>query len=594
VAILGAMLRWGGPTAGNSRSGADAVLDCRSASADREGVSQTRPRPSRKSRYDESGLSIIEVVIAVSVLAVALVLTLGPTISSFATLQDAKVIDLADAIAEGRLEDARQLDFADVGVTGASPSGVFADNELITLQGIEFEVRTTIEWVGSSATGSGLFAGGEDGVQGFEDFGRNYKWLEVWVQPTNRTIDPIIFNTAIAPSFVPSGSDSTGAVTVQLQKFEPVGTETTDLDWPNLVLVTEVGGGQQTPASGAGTASQLFDPLTPDPTGAPYRVRLGPTLANVEGFGWRIHPDDLRSFADQIFVNPGHAETVSVTIYKPVTLAVTVEGQTTVGGIYEPVDRASLILGTGGSYGVFDDDDMITPGTWLIDSFEGSPLVPGTYTIQIDSPGFAPYGVQVIDVPSNYPTVLSQSELIQLAISPTNTAQITFAVAGPDGQSVRGALVNIEGPGYGPLVQTTDFEGQAIFNLPVGSTPTVTVQSPHGHREWSQTLSPLTGIATVAAGMVTPSAHGLIEFVSGQFGYFEYLPFGSGANWSEPVLPNSGGNASAALPANGLGNQWQVRKVCWSDNQVVAEGTVTVTPDGSSVLWGAAVSACLP
>jgi len=572
----------------------ESLLDSCPVFADKEGVSQTRPRPSRSCRNDESGLSIIEVLIAVSVLAVALVLTIGPTVSSFATLQDAKVIDLADAIAEGRIEDARQLDFADVGVSGASPGGVFADNELITLQGIEFEVRTTIEWVGSSATDSGLFAGGEDGVQGFEDFGRNYKWLEVWVQPTNRTIDPVIFNTAIAPSFVPSGSDSTGAVTVQLKKFEPVGTATSDLDWPNLVLVTEVGGGQQTPTSGSGTESQLFDALTPDPTGAPYRVRLGPTLANVEGFGWRIHPDDLRSFADQIFVNPGHAEVVSVTIYKPITLSVTVEGQTAVGGPYESVDRASLILGTDGSYGVFDDDDMITPGTWLIDSFQGSPLVPGTYTIQIDSPGFAPYGVQVIDLPSNYPIVLSQSELIQLAISPTNTAQMTFAVAGPDGQAVRGALVNVDGPGYGPLVQTTDFDGQAIFNLPVGSTPTVTVQSPHGHGEWSQVLAPLAGLATVDIALPIPGAHGLIEFVSGQFGYFEYLPFGSGANWSEPVLPNTGGAASVALPANGLGNQWQVRKICWSDNQVVAEGTVVVAPDASSVVWGAAVSACVP
>jgi len=557
-------------------------------------VSHTRPRTLRIRHNDESGLSIIEVLVAVSVLAVALVLTMGPTISSFATLQDAKVIDLADAIAEGRVEDARQLNFGDVGVSGASPDGVFADNELVTMQGIEFEVRTTIEWVGSLGTDSGLFAGGDDGVQGFEDFGRNYKWIEVWVQPTNRTIDPVIFNTAIAPSYVPSGSDATGVVTVELKKFEPVGAETTDLDWPNLVLVTEIGGGQQTPSSGTGTASQLFDELTPDPTGAPYRVRLGPTLGDVDGSGWRIHPDDLRSFADQIFVNPGVAERVSVTIYKPVTLSVTVQGQPTVGGAYEPLGRASLILGTGGSYGVFDDDDMATPGTWLIDSFDGSPLVPGTYTIQIDAPGFAPYGVQVIELPSNYPIVLTQTEVIQLAISPTNTAQITFEVTGPDGQAVRGALVNVEEAGYGPLVQTTDIQGQAIFNLPVGSTPRVTAQSPHGHREWSQVLSPLAGLATVDVGMPVPTDFGLIEFVAGQFGYFEYLPFGSGANWSEPVLPNLGGAASAALPANGLGNQWQVRKICWSDNMVVAEGTVVVTPNGSSAIWGAAVAACVP
>ena len=64
--------------------------------------------------------------------------------------------------------------------------------------------------------------------------------------------------------------------------------------------------------------------------------------------------------------------------------------------------------------------------------------------------------------------------------------------------------------------------------------------------------------------------------------------------WSAPVLPNTSGAASAALPANGLGNQWQIRKVCWSGNNVVAEGTVTINPGGAPVTWGTGVTACLP
>lgn len=543
---------------------------------------------------DETGLSIIEVLIATSILAVALVLTMGPTISSFATLQDAKVIDLADAIAEGRLEEARQLDFDDVGVVGEDPPGAFADTELVVRQGIEFEVRTTVEWVGSAGTDPGLLVGGGDGVEGFEDFGRNYKWLEVWVQPTNRTIDPVVFGTAIAPSFVPAGDDATGVVTVAIEKYEPVGSPTADTDWPSLLLLQEVGGGQETPDKGAGTSSQLFADLSPDATGAPYRVRLGPTLADVEFGGWRIHPDDLRSFADQIFVTPGHAEQVSVTVYKPVTLTVRVEGQLTVGGAYQALERASLILGADGRYAVFDDDDMVSPGTWLIDSFRGAPLVPGTYTVQIDAPGFTPYGVVAMDVPANYPIVLDQDELVQLEISPTNTAEMTFEIEDPDGQALRGASVHVEAGGYGPLVQTSDPSGRVRFNLPVGSTPTVSVESPHGHAPSTQVLGALAGQQTVGVALSMPPAHGLLELVSGDHGYFQYLPFGSGANWSAPVLPNTGGSASAALPANGLGNQWQVRKVCFRDNRVVAEGTVTVTPDGSSVTWGAGVAPCVP
>jgi hypothetical protein len=553
------------------------------------------PRVSRfSSRAEESGLSIIEVLMAVSILAVALVLTMGPTISSFATLQDAKVIDLADSLAESRIEEARQIDFSDVGVVGEDPAGVFASSEVVTRQGIDFEIITTVVWVGSKATDPGFFGGGGDGVQGEADFGRNYKWLEVSVQPVNQTIEPVIISTAIAPSFVPSGSDFTGTVTVNLEKFEPVGGETSSTDWPTLLLLTEIGGGQETDDAGSGSDAQQFDALVPDIAGAPFRVRLGPTLSDVEYNGWRLHPDDLKSFADQIFVNPGHAEQVSLTIYKPVSLSVTVEGQPTVGGVFAPLSRASLILGSDGSYSVFDDFDMTTTGSWFIDAFGGAPLVPGSYTLQIDAPGYTPHGLINIEVPSNYPTVLHQSEVIQLQISPTNTAQMTFDVYDTDGQTVRGALVNVDAAGYGPLVQTTDLNGRAKFNLPVGSTPTVTIQNAHGHAEVVQILSPLAGQQTIDVIVAIPTAHGLLELVSGDYGYFQYLPFGSGANWSAPVLPNSGGAASAALPANGLGNQWQVRKVCWSDNGVVAEGTVTVTPNGSSVTWGTGVTACTP
>ena len=552
----------------------------------------TRPRGRQPRRLDDPGLSLIEVIVSVSILTIALVLTIGPTLSSLATLQGAKVIDLANSLAVGRVEQARQMSFDDVGVVGADPVGVFAASEMATSQGIEFELRTTVVWVGSNAEDAGFFGDGSDGVQGIADLGRNYKWIEVWVQPTNRTVEPIVFNTAIAPSFVPSGSDLTGIVTVEVQKFEPVGGSTSDLDWPSVVLLTETGGGQENPVSGSATESQRFDSLVPDPAGTPYRVRLGPTLADVEGSGWRIHPDDLRSFADQVFVSSGHAETMSVTVYKPVT--VTVEGRSAVGSEYEPISRASLILGRDGSYAVFDDVDMVVPGTWFLDSFGGAPMLPGSYTLQIDAPGYTPFGVESIDVPSDYPSLLAQLELIRLDIAAANTAQMTFDVVGPDGQTLRGAVVNVSADEYGPVVQTTDSGGRARFNLPVGSTPTLTAQSPHGHAEWSQELSALTSPTTVDIVMSTPSTHGLIEFVSGQNGYFQYLPFGSGANWSEPVLPNDGGAASAALPANGLGNNWQVRKICWSSNQVIAEGTVNVVPGFAPVTWGAAEPACLP
>lgn len=50
---------------------------------------------------------MVEVITAITVLALVMVMTVGPTLTAFATLRKAKVIDVAEAVAEGRIEQAR-------------------------------------------------------------------------------------------------------------------------------------------------------------------------------------------------------------------------------------------------------------------------------------------------------------------------------------------------------------------------------------------------------------------------------------------------------------------------------------------------------
>jgi type II secretory pathway pseudopilin PulG len=80
---------------------------------------------------DEAGLTLIEVVTAISLLALVMVLTVGPTMTGFATLRRAKIIDVAEAVAEGRIEQARQLKFDQVGTVGGSPAGLLLTNEVL-------------------------------------------------------------------------------------------------------------------------------------------------------------------------------------------------------------------------------------------------------------------------------------------------------------------------------------------------------------------------------------------------------------------------------------------------------------------------------
>ena len=503
----------------------------------------------------DDGMTLIETVMAISVLAIALTLTIGPTLSSFGVLRDAKVIDVGQSMAQGRLEEIRQFNFDDIGVVGGTPNGIIPATEVRTVQGIAYNIATDIQWVGSNGTDSGydISGIGADGVTGQQDFGRNYKWIQISVQPVDLSIDPMVFSTAITPDYVSSGVDGVGTVVVQLRKHEPVGSPSAASDWPSLYLVP-IAGGALTPTSGIATSEQTFSNLTPNLGGGPYRLRLGSTLADVGGGGWRIHPSDLASFADQVAASAGRAVTVNLTIYKDVDLRVEVSGAPTVGGIAAPLERASLILGYDGRYVVVDDDDQAAPGVWNISEFEGNPLIPGHYTIQIDSPGYVPYGALTVDVTEDYPTVTQRTEIVELDVAANNTAEMTFVVTGPDGQPVRGALVNINSDGYGPLVQTTDANGSVRFNLPVGSksAPTIVVQSPYGHEEQTVGLGPIVAWGTETIPLSTPSQHGLVVFVQGDFGYFQFLPFGSGANWSAPVLPNVNGTVSAALPANGL------------------------------------------
>ncbi len=542
-------------------------------------------------------MTLIETIMAVSVLAIALTLTIGPTISSFAVLRDAKVIDVGESLAQGRLDEIRQLNFDDIGVVGGAPNGVLPDTEVLTVQGIAYNVATTVEWVGSSGTDSGfdLNGVGADGVTGQPDFGRNYKWIQVSVQPVDLSIDPMIFSTAITPDYVSSGSDGQGTVVVQLRKHEPVGNASSATDWPSVFLVP-VAGGAITPTSGISTQEQTFQNLVPNLGGGAYRIRLGSTLADVSGGGWRIHPSDLVSFTDQVEATAGRTVNVSLTIYKDVDLRVEVDAPTELGGLPVPLERASLIIGYEGRYVVLDDDDQSSTGVWNISEFEGNPLIPGEYTLQIDAPGYVPWGAETVEVTEDYPTNTLRVEQVELDVATNNTAEMTFIVNGPDGQPLRGALVNVTSDAYGPLVQTTDANGAVRFNLPVGSksAPEIVVQSPYGHQELTHAMGPIVVWGTEVLNLSTPANHGVLVFVQGDHGYFQFLPFGSGANWSAPVLPNANGTVTAALPANGLGNDWLVRKVCWNDNEVVAEASVNVPPNGTTTTWGAAVAPCLP
>ena len=73
---------------------------------------------------DESGFSLPEGIMALTVLAIGIVMTIAPVLSGLDTLAEAKVNQVAANLGQAEIERIRSLDYADVGFPGSSPAGV--------------------------------------------------------------------------------------------------------------------------------------------------------------------------------------------------------------------------------------------------------------------------------------------------------------------------------------------------------------------------------------------------------------------------------------------------------------------------------------
>lgn len=528
-------------------------------------------------------MTLIEVVVATAILGLILVMSIGPTVTSYDTLRRARFVDVAEALAESEIDAARQLAFDEVGV---SPNGAIASSRTVTVNGFDLTVATTVDWVGTAGAGvdAGFFASGHDGIEGLPDYGANYKWIEVSVSSPTSGTAPIVMSTAIAPERLSNGSLATGTVVVEMKAHEPIGSPTTD-PLPSPTLIGPGGTVYPAPMS-LGDGRFEFSGLPASAT--PYVVRLGSTLAAVESTGirWRIHPSDIDSFTDRVEVGAGEIDIVSLTVYRPVELNIYSEGKLNAAASFTPLQLGSLIIGFEGRYAVQTEADMVTPGSWRVTEFNGNPLIPGTYSVQIDAPGYLPYIDHGTEVSSGYPTVLTENEAVQMVIATDNTVERTFTIRDANGTPLRGVVAEVSGSNYGPLVIASNEAGIVRVNLPAQVSPTINFHPPYGHLPLSHSPGAINVPGADDIVLPTPTGRVLVTLPNGDDAYFSYLAMGSGANWSVPVLPNSTGTASIALPTNGLSADWNIRKVCWGSENTVVDQTFTIPPFDTTLVIG--------
>jgi len=490
----------------------------------------TEGGPFHRDTIDEAGFTIIEAVVAAGILVVAILLTVTPLVIAMRSLDRSKDVTIAENLAQGRIEQIRALEFDDIGHPGAAPAGIINPTETQTVEGANFRIDTSVQFVGS-ASGLNVIPQGGDGVEGAFDVGVNYKYIVVTVTPLDGGASPVTMETIVAPPTV-GGLENIAVVEVAVDRHEPFDPS---LDPEPVIRIA----GPQTYTSPDGNATQYFA----DIEAGNYTISL------VTTDGWLIHPETIDSGATSVTATPGVAAHRTIRVYQPVALEVIVlDDETDL-----PITNASLTA-TNLAYGspiVNSAGDYSFPG-----------LVPDRYSVDAIASGYSS-GFVEIDVPG-VGGAASASATIRLTPQAFIPIDYDFYVdyAGWKDYHTAGATVTVTHPTHGTFVGTTDETGHAVIELPASTSGFTAVASTSwGHAPDSIGFSTGSGPGSRSLTLGQPSntdRFALRGGGEGPDGFFEYR-VGNGP-WIR-VDANDEGRATFILPED-KGTVVQLRTFC--------------------------------
>ena len=536
-------------------------------------------------RDQDDGFTIVEAVVALTILAVVLTLMIASLGSTMNALNRAKVITVMSNLAQANVEEIRALDYFDVGFPSSSPAGVLpVGTQIQTLQGIDFEIDVAISYVGALSGLDIIDPGGApdgDGVDGVNDFGINYKLVEVTISHPDGLVNPVVMNTLVAPPSI-GANEGFANVIVDVLRYEPFADPkvTTEASHPSpqVCLTNPV----TTIYSGAPSGTQVFGAITPNSSNPPdldytYDIRLG-VFCDLQDSGpdqWHIMPSTIEADADEVHAPVTTTTESTIEVYLPATLKVDAFDDDT--GL--PVVSNSHLIFTNGS--VVTDFPAL-PASWTITDVDGYPMRPGTYGLAVFADGYIPFVVNNTEVPAGYPAVNDDTRDVYLEDHPT--VPLPVRVEDTSGREIAGARV-VFADGLFPqqIVLTTDINGD-IVTLPVpdGVTITAAVEDTNG-----LTLGgaiPFTPVpATSWVAVLAPVAGSeLVHLNNVGAGVFEWRDAGSSDEFNV-IQPNASGEGSVGLPPG----DYEFQKYC-DDGSIAMNGIFTVIGGGGS--WGAGPS----
>ncbi|MDH3260115.1 MAG: prepilin-type N-terminal cleavage/methylation domain-containing protein [Acidimicrobiia bacterium] len=546
----------------------------------------------------EDGFTLVEALAALSLLSIAIILTVTPVLAGFGVLSDAKLATIASNLAQGRVEELRSLDYEEIGFPLGVPEGILQASETVTAQSIDFIVTTEVKYFGSvNGPGENVIPQGGDGVEGLPDLGIDFKEVTVTVSHHAGAIRPVVMQTIVAPPNI-AAHEGKANVIVELIKEEPASKTASPVGYPQVFLVRDTS--PFIPFGGTLAASQTFAGVPASGTGVTdyyYHARLGATLTSYEAAsGWRIHPIDIDIETDRVHMGPTETATVPLRIYRPAEIEVRLFDDATSLPI---TGNATLILDyDGGGSATFTQASSEWDGSgWLVTDLDGAPVVPGTFTFNASAFGYLAQTDADVVVPVDYP--LDPHHVQTFNLEPASGSQVILTVTDEVGNPVAGADVTFSDflpLGGSPITIQTDLNGVAsyFFDDSVDAIDWI-VESGFHDPSAKNHLNLNDPVEYLNVALDTPATSGLITF-HGNIGwvqYFHYRPAeGAPDDWID-VYPNASGEASVTVNPG----SWDVEKVCvklrGNGNPWTRSSTINVAANGN-VFWSSSIPSTCP
>jgi type II secretory pathway pseudopilin PulG len=526
-----------------------------------------------RGRPHEGGFGLVETLVAVTILAIALVLSIQPIMASLNRIDASQDLSVAEKLAQSEIDSVLALNYDDVGLPGRTPSGVLTESRTVSVGSQSYVIEDEVDYAGS-LTGMDIIDQGGDGVPGVWDPGVNYKVVTVTVTPAAPGAEPVTMSAIISPSRI-GALDGVASVRVTIAAYEPFAPSGRQL--PTVTLHSPP---QADIRSGSHAQIQVFPAITPTTWTA---------LVDASS-GWAIHPDDVLAGQNVVQALVGAVGEAAFRVYQPSTLVVTVlsadTGQPVSGFQVTLLDMAS---GDSTTYGA---------GVGTLTN-----LVPDAYKVTVAASGYLTFDSDTTNIPAGYPDLVQQMTVNLAPVPATTTTttapgatttttspggggtptyySVTFSVTDNGGRAEAGATVSVSQPTQGVVSGTTDQYGRVTLSLEGGSC-TATASTPWGHGPATATFNSAS-TSVVTLHLTRPSGTGTGVLTGSGHNFELVYRHDSSSPWV-PMPPNAQNQASFVdIPTTYL-----VAERCLSSGYIVGQKTLTIRSDRDQFtsIWG--------